>query len=518
MQTTFRFKLRLNKAQFQQLIRWQILVAYVKNRMIGDRMQTREQQSIMGDYCALHNCQVYTVSALRCDLAERFISSGLCCSINKYVSLGSPWKTGEPQRARPKKHKSNQQQKSPGIKRTPYQHQASFLPTLRGLKLELLEVNAFVLQKAVNQTDAAFQKFYTGVAKYPTFTSARSVGFEFDPGGVVVNPNRGTVKLPSLGVLRFYNSRDWWDGLKTAKTTITREADGFYISILVKDETIPAPIPPDKLTTITGGDMGIKKLLSLPGKTQFKNPRPLEKKQRVLKIRQRRVSRKKQRSANRRKAANCLSRLHQTIRRQREDNHNKVAKSFVSVADIVAVENLNNKGMRARCQPKKDENGKYVRNGQSAKAKLNQLLSDASFGLLREKIESQCQKQGKHFVAVHPKFTSQECPKCHYIDKSNRDGEKFLCCECSHFDDADNNSGLNIAVKGLQQLGLDLIRVRVVSSEFTPKITVRRHQPHGRLSRGSVKFKALPEKRILNMPQRSNQPVRCSDSKTIASA
>jgi len=53
MWTTFRFKLRFNQAQFQQLIHWQTLVAYVKNRMIDDRTKTREQQSIMGDYCAL---------------------------------------------------------------------------------------------------------------------------------------------------------------------------------------------------------------------------------------------------------------------------------------------------------------------------------------------------------------------------------------------------------------------------------------------------------------------------------
>jgi len=520
MQTTYRFKLNLNKVQLERLIRWQVLVAYVKNRMIGDRMQTRLQQSVMGEYCALHNRQTYTVSALRCDLAERFIGSGLYCSINKYVSLGFPWKTGDPKRARPKKKTSNESQKLPAIKRSAYEHQASFLPTLRALKPELLDVNAFVLQKAINQTDIAFQKFYVGEAKYPTFTSARVVGFEFDPGAVIVNPRQETVKLPSLGVLRFYNSREWWDGLKTARTTITREADGFYLSILVKDETIPETplIALDEVSTMTGGDMGIKKLLSLPGQTQFKNLRPLEKKQRVLRIRQRRVSRKKKRSANRRQAANQVAKLHQKIRRQREDNHNKVAKSFVSVADVVAVENLNNKGMRARCKPKKDENGKYVRNGQSAKAKLNQRLSDASFGLLREKIEQQCQKQGKHFVAVPPKFTSQQCPKCHHIDKSNRDGEKFLCVECGYLDDADNNAASNIAVKGLQQLGLDSGRVGVVSSEFTPKINVRRHQPHSRLSRGSVQFKALPETRILNMPQRSIQPVRCSDSKTIASA
>lgn len=266
------------------------------------------------------------------------------------------------------------------------------------------------------------------------------VGFEFDPAAVVVNPASKTVTLPSLGVLRFYNSREWWEGLKTAKTTITREADGFYINILVKDETIGEllPLPPSEITTITGGDMGIKKLLSLPGTTQFPNPCPLKAKQRVLRIRQRRVSRKKKGSASRRKAANQVAKLHQTVRRQREDNHNKVAKQFVAIADVIAVEDLNNKGMRARCKPKQDPNGLYLSNGQSAKAKLNQALSDAAFGQLRQKVEQQCKKQGKYFVAVPPKFTSVQCPKCQYIDKSNRDGEKFLCCECGHFDDADN--------------------------------------------------------------------------------
>ncbi len=36
--------------------------------------------------------------------------------------------------------------------------------------------------------------------------------------------------------------------------------------------------------------------------------------------------------------------------------------------------------MIKRCKTKQDENGKYLKNGQTAKAKLNRLISDASWG------------------------------------------------------------------------------------------------------------------------------------------
>ena len=152
------------------------------------------------------------------------------------------------------------------------------------------------------------------------------------------------------------------------KTTVTREADGFYVSILIKDDSIPdiQIIGNDKIETVIGGDMGIKKLLSTSGNVQYLNPQFKKAESRKLTIRQRRVSKKHSGSKNRKRANIKVARLHQEIARKRDDYQNKAAKSFVEQADMNVVEDLNVSAMKKRCQPKIDENGKYIKNGQAA--------------------------------------------------------------------------------------------------------------------------------------------------------
>ncbi|MBR8833226.1 MAG: transposase [Stigonema ocellatum SAG 48.90 = DSM 106950] len=410
MQTTFRFKLNLNQATLEQLIDWQTKTSYVKNRMIGDREFTHHRHFVMGDYSALHNRQTYTVSALRSDLTlkaqypelgESFeaISSGLSCSVNRNVSLGEPWKTGDEKRARPRKQKAEGEgspKKESGktsIRRSSPEMQMSFLPKLKKEKPELATVNAFVLQKAVDNVDKGFQKFFRGEGGYPSYTRPHNQGFEFDPGSVKVELENFKVYLPGLGWVKFYNSRQWWDGIKIGKTTVTREADGFYVSILVKDDSIPdVPIiTNDEIKTVVGGDMGVKKLLSTSGQVQYENPRFKKSESRKLKIRQRRISRKKAGSKNRKKAIVKVAKLHQTIARRRDDYQNKVAKSFVGFADMNVLEDLNVSGMKKRCKPKVDENGNYIKNGQAAKAGLNDAISDA-YLLLKYSYKQQQQR------------------------------------------------------------------------------------------------------------------------------
>jgi putative transposase len=48
--------------------------------------------------------------------------------------------------------------------------------------------------------------------------------------------------------------------------------------------------------------------------------------------------------------------------------------------------------MSKRCQPKQDENCKYLKNNQSAKKALNRLIRDCSWGELTVKIQSVAQK------------------------------------------------------------------------------------------------------------------------------
>ena len=63
-------------------------------------------------------------------------------------------------------------------------------------------------------------------------------------------------------------------------------------------------------------------------------------------------------------------------------------------------------------------------------------------------------KSGVLVVKVAPQYTSQKCSHCGHVDKSSRDGEKFICTNCGHFDHADLQAARNIKSKGIEQLGL----------------------------------------------------------------
>lgn len=179
-------------------------------------------------------------------------------------------------------------------------------------------------------------------------------------------------------------------------------------------------------------------IVSLSDGTTVPNPNFLKKQQRRLEIRQRSLARSKKGSGKRKKAGKRIARLHQRIRRQREDFQWKAGKQIAQKADVIAFEELNIKGMKARCKPKKNEEiGLYLRNGQSRKAGLNKAISDASWYSLRIKTEHQAGKLGNRVLTVNPRYTSQECSECHYISPKNREKEKFVCERCGHHADAD---------------------------------------------------------------------------------
>lgn len=527
MLTTYKFRLYPTNDQAIRFEEDQRNACFVKNRMIGDRGWTYHQQHIMGDYCRIYDRKVVNASALRLDALTGEFGSGLYCSINRGASLGKPFKTGNPKLARPSKKAPKLGKdgkpvppKPPNIKNSVGDMQVTGLPQLKKEKPFLQATSATVLQNAVRQVDVAFSRFFSGKSKYPTFKNARDIGLHYPDGEVQLDLEKSMVKLPLVGWVKFKNTREFWDGMKFSKFQVTRDVDQWFISIVVKDEKMPDPtiIKPEEVETVVGGDKGINKLLSVSGKTQFENPRFDQSESRRMQIRQRRVNRKEKGSNNRKKAAVRVAKLHRKIRRRRDDYQWKVAKAFVAMADCIAVEDLNLKGMMKRCQPKKDEAGKFTKNGQSAKSGLSKSLADAALYNLDQKIEQQAAKAGKLFIAVDPRHTSQECPKCHHVAKENRDKEKFICTECGHVDDADNNAGTNIANKAIEVLGLNKSKVRLVRSELTPKINVRRYQRHGS-GPGKLSYRyatLLVESRKLQ--RKYWRSLKLKDSQPVASA
>ena len=521
MLTTYKFRLYPSKEQIASFQRDQRNACYVKNRMIGDRDWTYHQQSIMGDYCRLHDRVEVCATALRSDISTGELGSGLYCSVNRGASLGKPFKTGNPRLARPSKKAPKLGKdgnpvppKFPKVTNTTGDMQVTGLPELKASKPFLKETCATALQNAVRQTDTAFSRFFSGKSKYPKFKKSRDLGLHYPDAEVTLDLAGRRIKFPGIGWMKFEASRVMVESWKYSKFQVTRDVDQWFVSIVVVNDAVaPTPMTPEKVETVVGGDKGIKKLLSVSGQTQFENPRFAKSQERRMEIRQRRVNRKKKGSKNRAKAGVQVAKLHRKIRRQRDDYQWKVAKAFAAMADLVAVEELNVSGMMKRCKPKKNE-VKFLPNGQAAKSGLNKAVADAAWYSLDQKIEKQCVKQGKLFHAGDPKFTSQECPECHHISKSNRDKEKFICTECGHIDDADNNAGTNIANKAVEELGLDKSKVRLVQSELTPKINVRRHQRHksepGKFSRYAnvmVESRRKQRKHWQSLKLKDSQPV-----------
>ncbi|MFG2520164.1 RNA-guided endonuclease TnpB family protein [Streptomyces sp. NPDC048527] len=58
-------------------------------------------------------------------------------------------------------------------------------------------------------------------------------------------------------------------------------------------------------------------------------------------------------------------------------------------------------------------------------------------------------RAGVPVVFVDPAYTSQECSKCHHIERGNRPAQaRFACRSCGFVEHADHNASHNIAHRG----------------------------------------------------------------------
>ncbi|MDJ0730940.1 MAG: transposase [Crocosphaera sp.] len=437
------YKLRPNVSQSEKIDRWIDLLRANYNWSLADRIDAYYQRYICGDYC---------------DLRTKFIVTPLSCSLGG--ATGNPWS-------------------DKGKKRSAVNIQITELPNLKQARPWYAEIDSTVLQQNLRRLDNAYNNFFQQNRGFPKFKN-RSTFHSFTYAtGVKIKGNK--IYLPKLGWVKFYNSRSIPDGFKLKSVTVRKKSNGYYVSVRIEDKSVPnlsvkkleevRNAPPlstlnsiqggSAVKTITGLDMGLGKLIYCSDKSAIDNPKfaTNPKTKRLQRIRQRRVSRKKRGSNNRRKTQHKLSRLSHRIATKREAYQWQVANKIVNKSDAIAIENLNIAGMIKKCKPKWDANtGRFLKNGQSAKRALNRLIADASWYSLTQKIEYMAAKSGKIVLRVNPRHTSQECSVCHHIDPDNREGEKFLCTNCGHVDDANFQAGINIKNKAINHYGLNIVK------------------------------------------------------------
>jgi len=118
-----------------------------------------------------------------------------------------------------------------------------------------------------------------------------------------------------------------------------------------------------------------------------------------------------------------VAKVHSKISRCREDFLHKLSRKIVNENQVIAVENLNVKGM--------------VRNHNLAKA-----ISDCGWGMFCTMLKYKAEWEGKTYIEVDRFFpSSKTCNSCGYINQNLKlDMREWTCPSCNTKLDRDLNA------------------------------------------------------------------------------
>ena len=242
------------------------------------------------------------------------------------------------------------------------------------------------------------------------------------------------LKLSGIGLIPVVMHRLLPDGSTLKTCTVVKQADGWYISISLEDASVPSPMPLDTVKAVVGVDVGLKVFLATSDGSTVAVQQIYRQAQGHLARQQRKLARKQKGSRNYRKQANRVARVHQRVRRQRQDFHYKTAHKLVKEYDLIAVEDLNIKGL--------------------ARTNLAKSILDVAWAKFIAILEAVGVKSGVRIVKVNPYGTSQDCSGCGVKVSKDLSIRTHECPKCGLQLDRDVNAAVNILERGLKAVGL----------------------------------------------------------------
>lgn len=310
-----------------------------------------------------------------------------------------------------------------------YYDQANQLKEIRAAG-DLGLANYSACQDVLRRADKTFKAFFRRVkagtkAGFPRFKSRRrfdSYTFPAYGDGCKLGDD-GKLYIQGVGVLKVKLHRPVSGEIKTV--TLKRECGHWYVCFSVEVAT-PEPMP--DTGEVTGIDVGLESFVVLSDGSVIQNPRYYRKAQATLRHAQRKVARRKKGSHRRRKAVRVLQRVHQHVRNQRSDFHHQVSRQMVNKFDLIAVEDLNIKGL--------------------ASGMLAKSVNDVGWGGFLSRLSYKAEEAGRQVVKVNPNGTSQRCP-CGAGVPKGLSQRWHQCLACGMSVSRDHASALEILRLGL---------------------------------------------------------------------
>ncbi|BAZ29226.1 IS605 family transposase OrfB [Cylindrospermum sp. NIES-4074] len=269
---------------------------------------------------------------------------------------------------------------------------------------------------------------FKGKGQYKTFTYPQFNRHHF------VNDK---ITLSKIGDVKVIVHRQIPDAFDIKTVSVTKKADGYYVSLSLDDKTIPGIKPDFNPDNIVGIDVGLIDFIVTSDNKRIVAPKFLRKAERKLKSAQRRISRRKKGSSRRKKAIKKLAIQHQKIADTRKDFHFKTANALLKKYDVVAVEKLNIKGL--------------------AKTKLSKSINDAGWGQFVSILSNKAENAGLKVISINPNGTSLECSSCGHKVKKPLSQRMHNCPVCHTSLCRDLNAAINIKNRGAHGLKAQLM-------------------------------------------------------------
>ena len=193
-----------------------------------------------------------------------------------------------------------------------YHIQRAQLPAIKEIRPEIEEIYSQILQDVLRRVSKTFDAYFRRISRnekagYPRFKGKNFFdSFTYVQSGFKLIGNK--LRLSKIGSMRIRLSREIVGTIKTC--TIKREVSGWFVIFTVEDEPVRLP----SSNKAIGIDVGLENYATYTEGKPTPNPRFFETLQTVVRVAQRKVSRRKKGGHRRRQAVLHLRKVHQKIK------------------------------------------------------------------------------------------------------------------------------------------------------------------------------------------------------------
>lgn len=327
------------------------------------------------------------------------------------------------------------------------------LTQAREQQSELADLHSQVLQEVLGRVDLAFKTLWERGLGFPRFKKMgrlRSMVFpQLKSNPILATCNQEAagrsrnhsswigsenrqIKIPKIGTMPIALHRPLPSGFTVKQIRVLRKASGWFALLTLQANiSLSDPLPRSPLLGIHGG--GEKRLATSDGE-HIARPRFFQKRQRQLKLLQRRLKRKQPGSNNCQKLHRKIARSYERIDAAQKDYYYNIAHRLCDRAGTIFVRDLTanrwNDGMIF---------------GHSPRADHHQFLRILAWV---------CWKRGVYFGQIEVPGVEQMCPHCGvHLGTPKTQSRMYRCPECGYQTDRDVAAAQVLVRQGIAAVG-----------------------------------------------------------------